>query len=324
MTGSWIAAIAQRLLRDDTFARVLEPAVADLQFEAPRQTRLRRLASYAAVLLVLVRAVFHDLRGDLALAFGGDALRRAWTPAIICYVSLFVILLWRQLSTGIVVHFYGTVTHLPLPPAGDGLEPYVAGLAVRVGLVCVSYAMVTAVFTFRRQRIGTARTALAAVLLIAVTTSAVARLSRPARESKDLIGAAMVMREDGDSPRARRLADVVASQVIPKRLGMPATFREYIAKVRAWEEIRIGLDVLAFALAGAALSKARGWRLGARAAAMIATGYVFSRWAVPIVDLIIVPLGNRDPALQALPGFLVIPFVACVFLAIGPRTRRAA
>jgi hypothetical protein len=327
VTGDCIAAVGRRVLREETFVRILEPAVADLQFEAPRQSGLRRLASYAAVSVVLIRAIFYDLLDDLALAFGGEARRHAWAPAIVCYGSLFVLLLWRQLSAGIVVDFYGTVTRLPLPPAGDGLELYLAGVVARVGLVCVSYAMVAAVFTFRRKNIGTARTALAAVLLVAIATFTVARMSRSARHSADLMSSAIVLRGDTDPRTVKPLADVVASEVIPgRKVGVlgNVTIESLDGRSHAWEEIGMGLNVAVFALLGVALARSRGWRLGARAAAMVATGSVFNRWAVPVVDLIVVPLGNKDPALHALPGFLVVPFVACVFLAVRPRTRRAA
>jgi hypothetical protein len=56
MTGTWLSALARRLLHHDTFELVVSPAIADLQFEQ---------RGHAAVCIALAGALCHDIVGDL-------------------------------------------------------------------------------------------------------------------------------------------------------------------------------------------------------------------------------------------------------------------
>jgi hypothetical protein len=335
VTGRWAAVIAARLLREETYRLMAAPAIADLQFEKPRRGGLRWATSRLTVWSVIARAAVDDLRGDLALAFGRPALRAAWAPAVSCYIVLVVVLVWRSLARGIRVHYPhdapGTYTRLPLPSAGDGLEPYVAGVLVGICLACVSYAMAVAVFRFRRR--GSSRAALAAALLIAVAAVTAARLSRPIANARDLYGAAIATRGLTDPKGAQPLADVIASEIIPQRSrvrvqgGRKVTMSQELAERRAVFEIAAGVNVLAFALVGFTLAGIRGWRLAVRGACMTAA-WVLLTWALPIIHLILWPYGYGSPqptmAVASLPAFFVVPLIACVSLAIRPYTKRAA
>jgi len=334
VTGSWMTRVAARLLREETFRLMVSPAIADLQFERPRRGRLRWATSWLTVWSVTARATVHDLRGDLAIAFGRPALRAAWAPALVCYVVLVVVLVWRTLARGLRVqnlHDPGTHTRLPLPPAGDGLEPYVAGVVIGICLACLSYATAVAVFRFRRR--GTSRAALAATLLVAITAVTAARVSRPIADARDLYGAAMAMRGLTDPKGAQPLADVIASEIVPQRLqmivrgGRKTTISQQVAGLRAVRELATGINVLAFALVGFSLAGSRGWRLAVRGACMTAAWLLLNR-ALPWVNLILWPYGYGNPqpsfAVASLPALFVVPVIACVSLAIRPYSRRAA
>jgi len=64
MPGTWLALIAQRYLHGDTFALVVSPAIADMQFESPAGYRLRA-RHYLAVWKALAGALTSDVVADL-------------------------------------------------------------------------------------------------------------------------------------------------------------------------------------------------------------------------------------------------------------------
>ena len=325
MIGDWTKAVAERTLRDETFALVFSPALADVQFEVSTQRFFRRLRARVSVIEILMRALSHDVGRDLTLIVSRDVRRTVWMPTLACFVGLFLFFLTRRLSAGLVVHQFGMVTHLPLPPAGDGLELFIAGICAWIALSCIAYATVPAVFLISRQTVETKRATAAAVIVLVLATSVIGLLSRPVRASSDLIGSAMAETGGADPTGRRRLADVIRSEVVPRRAEVIARYGDVFEKQNSWHELHAGLRVPIFALLAVALSRSRGWRLGARAVAMIAMWYALNRWAVPVLDVLIVPMsGWPHPALRALPTFLVLPLVAAAFLVRMPRLRHAA
>ena len=64
MPGTWIARLGERVLHAETFALMLSPAIADLQFEAPARAALR-WCHYVAVLKAFVAAFCCDVVGDI-------------------------------------------------------------------------------------------------------------------------------------------------------------------------------------------------------------------------------------------------------------------
>jgi hypothetical protein len=93
MSGSWIAAIAGRLLRKSTFERLVSPAIADLQLEASNGLSFR-LRHYVAIVCVLVSAVGCDVCTDLAGGFSADARRAVWRPAFLWSLAAFAVSIW--------------------------------------------------------------------------------------------------------------------------------------------------------------------------------------------------------------------------------------
>lgn len=64
MRGTWLARIGGRLLHADTFALMLSPAIADVQFEAPARGFVRP-GHYCALLRAFAGALWFDLSADL-------------------------------------------------------------------------------------------------------------------------------------------------------------------------------------------------------------------------------------------------------------------
>jgi hypothetical protein len=64
MPGTWVARVGQRLLHGETFALVLSPAIADLQFEAPQRAAIRP-RHYVAVLKAFAAALCCDVTADV-------------------------------------------------------------------------------------------------------------------------------------------------------------------------------------------------------------------------------------------------------------------
>jgi hypothetical protein len=64
MTGRWIARIGVRLLHRETFAMMLSPAIADLQFETAAHGAARP-CDYCGALRALAGALWFDVSGDL-------------------------------------------------------------------------------------------------------------------------------------------------------------------------------------------------------------------------------------------------------------------
>ena len=113
MRGAWLAAIGRRLLHDDSFELAFAPAIADLQFEAPRARWRETLAGYAAVWLALGGpAVLWSVQVGLLIA-----------PVAGVVALPGEVLSSRSRSTGFGL-FY------TLFYAGMGLAPVVAGYLV--------------------------------------------------------------------------------------------------------------------------------------------------------------------------------------------------
>jgi hypothetical protein len=65
MPGAWLSRIGRRALHADSFTLMLEPAIADLQFEAAASPGAAPL-HYYAVLRAFMGALWFDMWGDLA------------------------------------------------------------------------------------------------------------------------------------------------------------------------------------------------------------------------------------------------------------------
>jgi len=124
-TGTWFARIGGRVLHADTFALMLSPAIADLQFEAATRT-VARPDAYCAVLRAFAGALWFDLSGDLLTLSDDLSAIGVLTAVQACYYSFMLVLLsglgTDRLSTLVV---------------RDGLVTRVFWYVLAIGVACV-------------------------------------------------------------------------------------------------------------------------------------------------------------------------------------------
>jgi hypothetical protein len=323
MRGTWLAAVASRVLRDETYHLTAAPAIADLQFE--RSTRWR---DYLAIWGVIGRSAIGDVWTDLRDVFGPRASHGVWRQLLGLYVLFFVVRAFSRVSEGI--RFMtpdmprGTFRKLALPPVGDGLEPYLAGLLLSAALTCVAYAALPAVFMLIRRHTP-ARAIVLAVLCIGSLTYGTARLSRSIAEQSSFYSEAVVIRGAGARDAATPLAQVVAEDVIPRRQAPPPPpHPDMHRKSRTWTEISNALNVLVYALIGAALAQGRSIGVLGRFVGIMAMSAVLG-YAVPFIGMLLWPIGTPQPppVTEQILDFLILPILACVFLAMPAHTNTA-
>jgi len=123
MPGTWLAQIGRRYLHGETFALVVSPAIADMQFESPAGYLLRA-RHYLAVWRALVGALRCDVVADL------QSLRDdlpALATLMLLQVSYYAFLLLLLSGTGKVsVHQPDQATAL-----------HAMGYLVAIALVCL-------------------------------------------------------------------------------------------------------------------------------------------------------------------------------------------
>jgi hypothetical protein len=309
MRGAWLTSIASRLLREQTFQLIAAPAIADLQHEGGRR-------HYAAVWWVIARALLRDLYVDVAAAFGSTARASVWPKAVGLFALLFVMMTVLALRNGIrLLAPDGTVSTLPWPPLGDGLEPLLVGLLVSVALAAAGYA--TMGFTFElRRRHTSARTILVATLCLAALAHAAARISRPVAENAELYRSAAMARDGVGVPASRPLSEIVEEDIRQGRTALTAGSDER-RTIAVWQERRIALNVLIFALLGVTLARGRGLGVLARSVGILGTAEVL-RDAMSWLSVLFWPVNSPHPSatVEQLPAFLMLPLVTAVCLAL--------
>jgi hypothetical protein len=92
MPGTWLAWIGGRLLHADTFALMLSPAIADLQFEAPARP-FPGPVHYCAVLKAFAGALVLDLSADLLTLSDDLPTIGVLTTVQACYYGFMLVLL---------------------------------------------------------------------------------------------------------------------------------------------------------------------------------------------------------------------------------------
>lgn len=98
MPGTWLAQIAQRYLHGDTFALVVSPAIADMQFESPAGYVLRA-RHYLAIWKALAGALASDVVADLQSLRDDLPILVTLTLMQVSYY-LFLLLLLSGFGTG--------------------------------------------------------------------------------------------------------------------------------------------------------------------------------------------------------------------------------
>ena len=124
MPGTWLALIGQRLLHADTFALMLSPAIADVQFEASADVRAAR--HYCGVVSALAGALWFDICADLR-ALGDDLSMIGVLTAVQASYYGFMLVLLSGLGTG-------SVSRLDLE---SGLITRAACYLAAIGIACV-------------------------------------------------------------------------------------------------------------------------------------------------------------------------------------------
>lgn len=87
MAGDRLAAFAERILREETFALMAEPAIADFQFEASAARRWRLLCGYTAVWCALAAALCHDAAGGLRTFAGLVLLQACYYTCLLAFLG---------------------------------------------------------------------------------------------------------------------------------------------------------------------------------------------------------------------------------------------
>ena len=152
MTGRWTAAIARRVLREETYRLAMEPAIADAAFEGAAAGRLT-IPHRLALILTLMLAALHDLRQDVRATYDGDALRTVWLPAVG----------WASLYVG------GSLSFTRFWATGSGLSW--PAMVVLIIASVVPAMLAPAVFRLTRRESTPARSIVAAT--VAMTTASI-------------------------------------------------------------------------------------------------------------------------------------------------------
>jgi hypothetical protein len=229
--GRWIT-------RDQTFERMVSPAIADMQLEVSQGGS--RWRHYLGLCLVLIYAALHDLRLDVSVAFDRESRRVAWKRAGIWYLgsaAVFTFLeFWEEMSrahtdSGIwAVALTSAVLKAAVTAPGVGIVPAV-------------------LFLYRRA--PSRRTIVAAVLIAGAVTVIVAMSVRPIRMLADQTLYDDAPNRSQDSYRVQRLD--------------PST--------TWWEGVQMGAWVFAHACVGVVL--AHGRSVARRVAGVLLTWYLF-------------------------------------------------
>jgi hypothetical protein len=325
MRGSWLTAIARRLLTEYSFTHIAAPAIADMQFEQRSRIfdRLRLMAS-------IVRALWMDVCGDMRV-LTTPTVRGVASRVLGVYVLLVVLKSVERFTIGIRLHTpdmgAGAFRKVPLPPWGDGLEPILAGFLVVGALSAAAYATLPAVFMLVRRRVPW-RAVLFVVIGTASMTYAGAGWANAVREREDLYKVAAIQRDTHYGGVSGPLAAIVRDNVLPGREAYARHHGDIFREQRNWTQLASALQVFVFALIGVTLARARGIRAFVLFAGIIAARTVLA-FALPWIDLILWPVGSGRPpaAIQQLPAFLLLPLVTLAFLGfdlVVARRRRVA
>src|SRR5688500_2586883 len=73
--GNRLASLSRRLLQPETFALIMAPALADLDFESREATALRVAHAYLGVVRALAGAMLYDAARDVRMSIGNAEWR---------------------------------------------------------------------------------------------------------------------------------------------------------------------------------------------------------------------------------------------------------
>ena len=87
MAGDRLATFAARVLREETFALMAAPAIADFQFEVAATRRWRWLRGYVAVWCALTAALWNDAAGGLGTFAGLVLLQACYYTCLLAFLG---------------------------------------------------------------------------------------------------------------------------------------------------------------------------------------------------------------------------------------------
>ena len=122
MPGEWLAQIARRYLHGDTFALIVSPAIADMQFECPAGYLLRA-RHYVAIWRAMAGGLSCDLVADVR-SLRDDLSTLATLVLLQASYYVFLLLLLSGFGTGTVSSRY------PDEAAAMRTIGYVAGIVL--------------------------------------------------------------------------------------------------------------------------------------------------------------------------------------------------
>jgi hypothetical protein len=261
MPGAWIATIARRIAREDTFERMVSPAIADLQVEARSIAPLRLWRNYLSVAVVLMLAALHDLRLDLGLTFETDIRRVAWKRAAFWYAGGVLFFTWMSLRELQLLVIDEELWAAKLMSAGLGALASATQIAV-VPLV---------VYLYRSSR--SRRSAAAATLFVALTTIGLGLAVGPAKLSTDRL---LYQAVQSDLVSSRGSVEWSASADASTRVkAIWLGFRsEDLDRSIVLGPVLGAASVISYALIGVVLARRRGWRVLTGIAGLSATWYL--------------------------------------------------
>jgi hypothetical protein len=108
MIGDRLQQIARHLVREETYARIVTPAIADLQYEA-RSCRCLCVSAYAGAWRALIAAMAQEVAGDCLATVTAVHPRSALGPAaatLMCLTTLMVApMAWRATRSPLPWHY---------------------------------------------------------------------------------------------------------------------------------------------------------------------------------------------------------------------------
>jgi hypothetical protein len=290
MRGSWLAKFGRWIARQETFEKMVAPAISDMQVEASFG-RLHLWKHYVAIGLVLIHALFQDLHLDSVSAFGAESRRLVWKHAAIWYAG----------SVAFMT-FIGFRYNLPQGLSLAGIWP--AALTSALLDACVTgLGLAVTVGVFYLYRRGATRRSIVVVSLIAAALSvAVALAVRPVRISAD--------------------------QVIYASIGNTSSYwqAKLDPQIGWWKDIQSGIRVIPNAILAVVLARRKGWR---RVTATVIFFFLSWVLEVILWDqLVLRPLlseGRYQPPSEIMQGWREFAFslvLASVWLTIDNFFRR--
>ena len=313
MDGDFIAALARRLLREETFTLVAAPAIADLQRGASASRAALWIGVFRALIGGLVIDLAQDVRAASRLCIDLGNVRVFLAAVVSLSVLQFALLSagfpFRSPAGGVPVVHWAFGGSREIEFSGADLLTFAMFLAPVVIAVSAPPALV---LVGRRlaERAKAGRTLVAASLIFSAGLFVVTdTVVRPATDA--YIEAAAAVRQRGrDVPRQAQLAqpplDPAERQALDERRALAA---ERWVRLARWRSLAFAASPGAFLMIGLALVRTR---MGMVFVYAVMLGFVYAIVGAPLTPIL------------ALPWIPSADFSALAVAAMRLRAREAA